>query len=219
MPPFQAISRKTRETQVTLTLSASPTVLGAIPSSDTGLPMLDHLLLQLMTYMPLPGSLTAVGDLQIDAHHTAEDIGYVLGRYIKRTLEEAQGKGLSINRFAEVYQVMDDCVVWLAVDLGGRSYLDLRGFDTLSLSGGQLDGECLLELIAAMTREGAFSLHGEWLRGNKAHHGAEALFKGLGRLLGKALAPAAAPDTKSAAPYATGFPSTKGQIEWVEVPR
>lgn len=219
MPDFQALSRKTRETQVTLTLSASPTVLGTFPSSDTGQPMLDHLLLQLMTYMPLPGHLEALGDLQIDAHHTAEDIGYVLGRYIKRTLEETQGKGLSINRFAEVHQVMDDCVVWLAVDLGGRSYLDLRGFDTLALSGGQLDGECLLELIAAMTREGAFSLHGEWLRGNKAHHGAEALFKGLGRLLGKALATATSPSATAASPDALGAPSTKGQVQWQEVPR
>jgi len=165
--------------------------------------MLDHLLLQLFTYMPLAGALQATGDLPIDAHHLSEDIGYVLGRYLKRTQESLQSSGMNIRRFAEVYQVMDDCVVWLALDFGGRSYIDVRGYDDLVLSEGKVTGECILEFLSAMTREAQFSLHGEWIRGNKSHHGAEALFKGLGRLLGKALRP-------------LGTSSTKGSITWEE---
>lgn len=202
MTPVSKISRKTRETEITLTLD--PMADSASHAVSTGQAMLDHLLTQLFNYMPIHGTLTATGDLPIDAHHTSEDIGYVLGRYLKRRQEDLKANGIQIARFAEVHQVMDDCVVWLALDFGGRSHLDIRGYENLVLSAGQLDGECLLELLAALTREGQFSLHGEWIRGNKAHHGAEALFKGLGRLFSKGLLP-------------TGAASTKGSVQWEEI--
>lgn len=202
-PSPLVLKRTTRETQITLTYPVA--ALGV----STGLAMLDHLLTALFNYWDLPVCLEAKGDLDIDAHHTTEDIGYVIGRLILRLQDTLEAHGQSPCRFGEVHQVMDDALVWLAADLGGRCYVDIRGFETLELSGGLLTWEMLEELILALTRESGLALHGQWQRGTKAHHGAEALFKALGRLLKAVLA--------VKADHASPMPSsTKGRVLWEE---
>lgn len=195
------ISRNTKETKIQLRLeeSSDNTYI------STGLPMLDHLLDQTFNYWGLPVYLEAEGDTAIDGHHTAEDIGYVIGCLIRQVEAKVNIEGNAITRFADLIQVMDDVTVWLAIDIGGRSHCDIRGFDHIQGLGGDLSGEMLTELIGAIAREGQLSIHAEWTRGNKNHHGAEALFKGLGRLIKQALTP-------------DGKASTKGKVVWEVLP-
>lgn len=184
------IRRKTKETEIWLKESGRAQV-------DTGLPMADHLLDQFVKGLGTPLEITVKGDLEIDAHHSLEDLGYVIGRYVRRQYE-----GNQVARYASLIQVMDDAVIDLAVDLSGRGTLFLGNFNDLTLSYGALGLDDLREFLNAFMREGAMTLHIERRRGDSPHHVIEALFKGLGRLIQMALEPVDGPM------------STKGQVEW-----
>ena len=184
------ITRKTYETDILLETSD-------VMRLNTGVPMFDHLMHQFFKGLGAPYTLIIKGDLEIDAHHSLEDAGYVIGRLIKMRYENDQ-----VMRYGSLIQVMDDAAIEMAIDLSGRSTLVLCDFDDMTLSYGGLIWDDLREFLYAMVREGALTLHIRKVRGESAHHICEALFKGLGRLLAQALSPANQPM------------STKGRVSW-----
>lgn len=188
------ITRKTNETDILLESSE-------VTRINTGVPMFDHFMSQFFKGLGTPFTLIIQGDLEIDAHHSLEDAGYVIGRLIKMQYEEEQ-----VMRYGSLIQLMDDAALEMAIDLSGRSTLVLCDFDDMMLSYGGLAWDDLREFLHAMVREGAMTLHVRKLRGESAHHICEALFKGLGRLLAQALSPANQPL------------STKGRVSWEVTP-
>lgn len=213
---MSSISRVSNETNILL----SPAEILEIA---TGIPMADHLLQQFFYYFGKPYKLQVTGDLDIDSHHTLEDIGYVLGRMVQLTAENQ-----AIVRFGDVVQVMDEAAISLAVDLSGRGYFVAKGFDGISLSRGQVSWDEISECLAAMCREAGLCLHVTKLAGTNGHHIIEALFKGLGRVMAMALALKHPPLNRQTAGAQTGLftattiasennpavVSTKGKVVW-----
>lgn len=195
---MQSISRASKETQITL--SQAPTLEIA-----TGIPMADHLLAQFFYYFGKAYKLQVTGDLDIDCHHTFEDLGYVLGRMIRLTAEAT-----AVARFGDVVQVMDEACITLAVDLSGRGYFVANGFDGILLSRGEVSWDEISECLSAMCRESGLCLHVTKVTGTNGHHIIEALFKGLGRVLALALAPIR-PQTGDLVQIVR---STKGKVIW-----
>lgn len=188
------ITRKTYETNIILESTDAIKI-------NTGVPMFDHFMCQFFKGLGVPFTLILQGDLEIDAHHSLEDAGYVIGRLIKTWYEDDQ-----VMRYGSLIQVMDDAAIEMAIDLSGRSTLVLCDFDDMTLSYGGLTSDDIREFLHAMVREGAMTLHVRKLRGESAHHIYEALFKGLGRLLAQALKPSDQPM------------STKGRVSWEVTP-
>ena len=165
---------------------------------STGLPFLDHMLELFAVHGLFDLSLRASGDLDVDQHHTVEDIGLVLGGAI----DEALGKRTGIQRFASITLPMDECLVNVAVDLGGRPFFahDLK--PKLRTVGG-FDSDLIPDFFIALTQGARATLHVTQLRGGNTHHLLEATFKAFGRTLSAA----SRPD-----PRRRGAPSSKGRI-------
>ena len=188
------ITRKTQETDISLTLNLDGTGKNEI---KTGIKMLDHLLSQTAKHGRLDLKLTACGD---DEHHITEDIGICLGK----AFNEALGEKLGIVRMADATVPMDEALASVAVDLSGRGYCvlqaefvknDMRDFQT----------DLIRHFLESFAMEGRLSLHARVLYGINDHHKAEALFKALGRALDMA---------KRIDERTSGeLPSTKGRIE------
>jgi len=148
----------------------------------TGVPFLDHMLEQVARYARLDLRLTGSGDLQVDAHHTVEDAGIVVGR----ALSEALGDRAGIARFAHAYAPLDESLARVVVDLGRRPYLSYH----VPLEGpvGAVELETLEEWWRAFVVHAGATLHVDLIRGRNRHHAAEACFKALGLALGMAVA-------------------------------
>jgi imidazoleglycerol-phosphate dehydratase len=144
-------------------------------------------------------TLVAQGDLSVDAHHTIEDIGLVLGRALREALADKQ----AIRRFGEACVPMDDALARAVVDLSGRPHLAYRVQPPSGVCGG-FDARLFHEFFQALVNTGGMTLHLDLLAGAEVHHAFEAIFKAFGRALGQA----AALD-----PCSTGVPSTKGVLE------
>lgn len=194
MPQRSAeIRRKTAETDIELVLS-----LDGSGSSlfESGFPFLDHMLEQLAFFGLFDLSGFARGDLEVDAHHTLEDTAICLGRAVSSALGERTG----IRRFGWASIPMDEALVSVSVDAGGRQWASLTGRLPEGLPGGIGAG-----LVEHFLRSFAFSasitLHAEVRAGTDAHHACEALFKALGASLRSAF---------ETDPGRTGIPSTKG---------
>ncbi len=194
-PRRGVVERKTRETDIRLTLNLDGRGLARV---DTGIGFFDHMLETLAKHAGFDLNLRCRGDLQVDAHHTVEDVGIALGDALRQALGDKSG----ILRFGHAYVPLDEALTRAVVDLSGRPCLHYAvTFKARAL--GSLPTELLEDFFGALTDHGRLSLHLDLIRGRNAHHIAETLFKATAR----ALAMAASPD-----PRGTGIPSTKGVL-------
>ena len=174
-PRRAAVTRETRET----TISVEVVIDGrGAASVATGLGMLDHLLNQLARHGLFDITLQATGDLQVDAHHTVEDVAIVLGQAFDRAL----GDRVGIERMGHAVVPLDEALALVAVDLSGRGYAVTEAvFGAATI--GQLPTELIGHFLETFARENRCNLHVQLLRGTNSHHVAEAIFKALARAL------------------------------------
>lgn len=186
------VERKTKETEVTVTLGLDGT---GVTSVSTGIGFFDHLLTSFAHHGLFDLSVTTVGDLEVDDHHTVEDTALVLGQ----AFADALGTRAGIVRYGDAIVPMDEAKAEAVVDVGGRPYavIDLP-FSADRI--GALSTQMIPHGIEALARTAGFTIHLTAV-GRNDHHVAEAAFKGLGRALRTAV---------SADPRRTGIPSTKG---------
>ena len=194
-PRTARISRHTRETRIDADLSLDGRGRAAI---DTGLPFLDHMLELVARHALFDLRLRARGDLKVDDHHTAEDLGLCLGQ----ALDQALGDRRGIRRYGCATLPMDDALSRVALDLGGRPYLvyqianPRRKIKTFDLG-------LVEELLRAFCVQGRMNLHVAQLYGRDPHHAYESVFKALARALRDAVA---------LDPREPGIPSSKGTL-------
>jgi imidazoleglycerol-phosphate dehydratase len=188
-------SRKTKETDIRVSLNLDGSGQYEI---KTGIPFFDHMLAQLARHGEMDLNIAAKGDLEIDGHHTVEDVGWVLGQ----ALHEALGDHRGITRFGHAYVPLDEALTRVVVDLSGRPYLVYKAeFKVPRI--GDLQVELIEEFLKALVQEGKFNLHVENLYGRNQHHIAETIFKATARALRMA--------TRVDA-NASDIPSTKGVL-------
>lgn len=172
------VKRKTKETDIVLTLSAMP---GPI-TVETGIGFFDHMLHALAFHGGLGLSLRCQGDLCVDGHHTVEDVGIALGSALRELLEDRSG----IRRFGSAVIPMDEALGFAAVDLCGRPYLVYDGEMPQSVAGTY--EFCLNEeFFRAFSTAAGMTLHLKAVYGKNAHHMTESLFKATARALRQAL--------------------------------
>jgi imidazoleglycerol-phosphate dehydratase len=177
-PRRASLSRSTNETQISIELSLD----GGEVSAATGVPFFDHMLDQLGRHAHLGLVVKATGDLDVDAHHTVEDTGIVLGE----ALTEALGDKRGIGRYGDALVPMEEALAQVALDLSGRPLLVYDAaipFEAV----GQYDTALTEEFLQALVRSGGLTLHVNLLAGRNGHHMVEAIFKAVARALGDAV--------------------------------
>jgi imidazoleglycerol-phosphate dehydratase len=174
------IKRKTKETDIEVTIDLDGKGRSQIA---TGIGFLDHMLDLLARHSRIDMTVKAVGDLHIDFHHTAEDVGIALGQAVKQALGDMKG----IGRYADVHMPMDETLTRVALDISGRPFLVFKatfGRDKV----GTFDTELVQEWFQAFAMNAGVTLHVECLYGTNDHHIAESCIKGLARCLRSAVA-------------------------------
>ena len=174
-PRKGAKSRTTKETDIRVSLNLDGTGEYQIA---TGIPFFDHMLAQLARHGHFDLEIVAKGDLEIDGHHTVEDVGWVLGQ----AFLEAGGDRRGIARFAHAYVPLDEALTRAVIDLSGRPYFVYK-VDFKAARIGDLQTELIEEFFKAFVQEGRFNLHIESLYGRNQHHVAETIFKATARAL------------------------------------
>jgi len=190
-----AVSRTTRETDVSVSLNLDGTGKGNI---STGIQFLDHMLTLFAHHGLFDLEISCKGDLGVDGHHSVEDIGICLGE----AFAQALGDKIGITRFAHAYFPMDEALARVAADLSGRPFIVYR-VEVSAPRAGELDAELVEEFWRAVAMHGRMNLHIELLYGKNAHHIFEAVFKAAARTLSLAV---------SADERIDGVPSTKGTL-------
>ncbi len=189
------IERKTRETQVRLELNLDGSGAG---SWQTGVGFLDHMLELFARHGALDLTVEAKGDLQVDQHHTVEDVGICLGQAVKQALGDKAG----IRRYGHFTLPMEETLCTTALDLSGRYYLVFNAqFGSAKI--GEFDTELVEDFFQAFAANALCNLHVLVHYGRNSHHVAEAIFKSAARALRMAV---------EADPRVTGVPSTKGVL-------
>lgn len=191
------VRRETKETTVEVTVEIDGTGVTAI---DTGLPFFDHMLAQLGRHGGLDLSVQARGDLAVDAHHSVEDVGIVLGQALARAMGDKAG----IRRFASIALPLDEALVEVALDVSGRPFLAYAsGLAPAAAALGEprFDPQLAEEFWRAMVGAAGLTLHIRVITGVNTHHVLEASFKAVARCLRDALRC-----------EADGVPSTKGVL-------
>lgn len=187
-PRRSETSRKTKETDVAVSLDLSGP--GDI-RVDTGLPFFDHLLTAMAFHGGFGLSVTARGDVEVDAHHLVEDTGLVLGAALAEILQRCQ----PVARFGHAVIPMDEALAEVAVDACGRPTLGYRPRFPQARAG-SFDLWLLREFFLALTAQARVSIHVDTRGAENSHHAAEAVFKALGKALAQAYAPGRAMSTK-----------------------
>ena len=173
------INRNTAETKITLSLSLD----GAGKSNiNTGCGFLDHMLTLFASHGRFDLSVECKGDVEVDYHHSVEDIGICLGK----AFAEAVGNCKGIKRYGNMMLPMDESLVLCALDVSGRAYL-AYGLDIKAEKIGDFDTELIEEFFLAFVRNANITLHVKQLDGRNAHHIAEAAFKAFARALRQAV--------------------------------
>jgi len=190
-----SITRETRETQITVTLDLDG---GGKTAVETGVPFFDHMLDAFGRHGLFDLTVAAKGDVEIDAHHTVEDVGIVLGQAVAKALADKAG----ITRYGDACIPMDEALVLAAVDVSGRGGLYYDVSLPIEIIG-TFDTTLAKEFLVALATNAGITLHVRSLAGENAHHIVEAAFKAVAR----ALAQAVALDAR-----VTGVPSTKGAL-------
>ena len=173
------LKRATKETDITLTLTLDGRGEHRIRS---GIAFLDHMLILFAVHGGFDLELTARGDLEVDAHHTVEDIGIVLGQAISKALGDRKG----INRYGEATLPMDEALAGVYLDLSNRPYLCYEVTYPAQKTG-TFDLELIEEFFRAVTFNGGITLHIHKICGKNGHHIVEAIFKGFARALCQAV--------------------------------
>ena len=168
-------SRKTNETDIRVSLNLDGKGDHQIA---TGIPFFDHMLAQIARHGHLDLEIEAKGDLEIDGHHTVEDVGWVFGQALREALGDRRG----IVRFGHAYVPLDEALTRVVIDLSGRPYLVYKA-EFKSPRIGDLQTELIEEFLKALVQEGRFNLHVENLYGRNQHHIAETIFKATARAL------------------------------------
>lgn len=188
------IERNTKETKIKVELTVDG---DGVCVGSTGIGFFDHMLDLFIKHSNMSLKLDVVGDLQVDAHHTVEDLGIVIGEALKGALGDKKG----IERYGSIILPMDEVLVMLALDLGGRPFLvfdvELQ-YETI----GNFETELVEEFLRAFIMAAGMNLHVRLLSGKNTHHIIEGVFKALAR----AVKMAVKVDERN------GIPSTKGSI-------
>jgi len=190
-----SIDRKTSETEISLRVSLDGEGNSSI---RTGIPFFDHMLTLFSRHGLIDLDVQAKGDIEVDYHHTVEDVGLALGAAFTKALGDKSG----IRRYGSAYVPMDEALARVVVDCSGRPYLAYeapRGVEAIGLFPFQL----VEEFLRAFSVQAGLTLHVSILAGRDAHHMAEAIFKALGRALDVAV---------SHDDRVKGIPSTKGVL-------
>ena len=185
--------RKTRETKIAVELNLDGSGKNEI---RTGIGFMDHMLELFARHGKFDLKVTAEGDLEVDAHHTMEDLGLVMGEVFSQALGDKAG----IRRYGSFLLPMDETLVLIALDLSGRPYLVYDLVPPVEKVG-TLDTALFHEFFQAFCVKGGINLHIKLMTGGEIHHIFEAVFKGLSRALEQAV---------SHDPKEKGIPSTKG---------
>ena len=194
--PRQArVERKTKETRILLDLDLDGSGVSKI---ETGIPFFSHMLEAWSKHGLMDLAVDAKGDLEVDLHHTVEDVGLALGR----ALDEALGDKKGIVRFATAFVPMDEALVQASVDLSGRPYL-VFNVPLQRAKLGSFDLDLLVEFFRAFAFNAGITLHVNMHYGDNLHHITEAVFKSVVRALAEAT---------RLNPRVTGVPSTKGTL-------
>ncbi len=195
MKRIAKVKRKTKETQISAELyldgSGQPEVV-------TGIGFFDHMLTLLSVHGLIDLQLEAKGDIEVDYHHTVEDVGLVLGEAMTKALGDRKG----ITRYGHAVVPMDDALAQVTIDLSNRPYLVFRLPEIMPLQNG-FDASLAKEFFRALAQKSGMNLHISVAYGDNWHHMVEAVFKGFGR----ALRQAATLDYR-----VTGVPSSKGSL-------
>lgn len=191
-----SVNRKTGETDVALALTIDGS---GVADVATGIGFLDHMLTLFAKHGLFDLSVHANGDLQVDEHHTAEDVCICLGQALDRALGERRG----LVRTAHAYVPMDEALGFVAIDLGGRPYCVVDAA-FVTPRAGQLGTDLVAHLFESIAVHGRMNLHARVLYGRNDHHKIEALFKALGRALDAA--------TRLDERLGAAIPSTKGVL-------
>ena len=194
MPRSSKVSRTTKETDVSVDLTLDGQ---GISEADTGLPFFDHMLQQLGKHAGWDLTVTSKGDLDVDGHHTVEDVGLALGQ----ALAEALGDKAGIRRFASITVPLDEAAVEVALDLSGRNFV-LHEVDVPAETIGTFDTGLVEDFVRAFAQAADLTVHMRLRSGRSPHHVVEAEFKALAKALGDACAPTGR----------GGVPSTKGTL-------
>ena len=189
------IERSTKETSIKLALNLDGSGKSEL---NTGIPFLDHMLEQISRHGLIDLTIDAKGDLEIDAHHTVEDIGICLGE----ALREAVGDKAGIVRYGHAYVPLDEALSRVVLDLSGRPGLEYHISFPKETVGG-FDIELFKEFFQAISNHGRITLHIDAIRGDNNHHIIETVFKAFGRALRMAV---------ESDPRVTDIPSTKGAL-------
>ncbi|WP_038168999.1 imidazoleglycerol-phosphate dehydratase HisB [Verrucomicrobium sp. BvORR106] len=188
--------RKTAETDIRLTLNVDGSGTSSI---KTGIPFLDHMLTLFAKHGLFDLTVDAVGDIEVDFHHTVEDTGIVLGNAFREALGDKKG----ITRYGWCLLPMDETLAQVATDLSGRPFLVFRAPERVDTIGIGFHFQLVEEFMRGFSSALLSNLHMEIQYGKDAHHMAEALFKGLARAMDQA--------TRHD-PRVTGVPSTKEML-------
>ena len=179
--PRQAkLHRKTSETEIDLSLEIDGVGRAGI---DSGVPFFDHMLTLFAKHSRIDLRVKAVGDIQVDFHHTVEDTGIVLGQCLREALGDKRG----IFRYGAALLPMDETLVRVALDFSGRPFLEYRGPENAGDIGGKFPFTLVEEFLRAFAFNALINLHVEILYGRDSHHMAEAVFKGLARAVDEAV--------------------------------
>ena len=189
------VERNTKETQITVTVKLDGS--GQL-DVETGLPFLDHMLDQIARHGLIDLTIRATGDLDIDAHHTVEDIGITLGHALNRALDKT-----GIRRYGHAYVPLDEALSRVVLDFSGRPGLDYH-VQFVKGTVGNFDVDLFHEFFQGFVNHAMVTLHIDNIRGKNAHHQIETIFKAFGRALRMAI--------EIDARAADHIPSTKGVL-------
>ena len=187
------VERTTKESSVRVELDLDGT---GQATSDTGVPFFDHMLAQLGTHARFDLEVRAKGDLEVDAHHTVEDVGIALGEALTRALGDKAG----IRRFGHASVPLDEALVDVSLDLSGRPFV-VHEVPVPAETIGTYDPGLTEDFVRALATSAGITLHARLVSGRSPHHVVEAEFKALARALGEACSVTGG-----------GTPSTKGTL-------
>lgn len=190
-----SVKRETAETSIGLKLNLDGSGQAMI---DSGIGFFDHMLNLMTAHGLLDLEVRCDGDLEVDGHHSVEDIGIALGDAFKEALRDKKG----ICRYGTFYLPMDESLAFVTLDISGRPFLVYEGGEMAPMVGG-FDTELVEEFLRAFAVHAGITLHVKILYGTNTHHKIEAIFKALGHALRIAV---------SKDPKVTGVPSTKGML-------
>jgi imidazoleglycerol-phosphate dehydratase len=190
------IQRETRETQISVAIDIDGEGTSSI---DIGVPFLEHMIDQIARHGVIDIRVTARGDLEIDAHHTVEDVGIVFGQAVSKAVGDKRG----INRYGHAYVPLDEALSRVVLDLSGRPGLEYN-VDYPRARVGEFDVDLIREFFQGFVNHASATVHIDNIRGGNAHHIAETIFKAFGRALRVALSD----DPRMAG----SVPSTKGAL-------